>query len=85
MPPLVRLWGPPGLLTGASGAVQQGGWCSSSRIAVEGLWHISSERRGSHVTRRAFTAAEGADSHCQLGNLPLSNALVCLWLDEVLT
>jgi pimeloyl-ACP methyl ester carboxylesterase len=37
------------------------------------------------VTQRIFTIAEGADSHCQLGNLPLSNAVVYDWLDEVLT
>ena len=35
------------------------------------------------VTQRVFTTAEGADSHCQLGNLPLSNAAVYDWLDEV--
>jgi len=37
------------------------------------------------VTQRIFTAAEGADSHCQLGNLPLSNAVIYDWLDEVFT
>ena len=37
------------------------------------------------VTQRVFTTAEGADSHCQLGNLPLSNAVVYDWLDEVFT
>jgi hypothetical protein len=31
-----------------------------------------------------FTTAEGADSGCQLGNLPLSNAVIYDWLDEVL-
>jgi Prolyl oligopeptidase family len=35
------------------------------------------------VTQRVFTTAEGADSHCQLGNLPLSNAVIYDWLDEV--
>ena len=35
------------------------------------------------VTRRVFTMAEGADSHCQFGNLPLSNVVVYDWLDEV--
>jgi alpha-beta hydrolase superfamily lysophospholipase len=34
------------------------------------------------VTKRIFTAAEGADMHCQLGNLPLSCAVVFDWLDE---
>ena len=39
---------------------------------------------GGAVTGRIFTTAEGADSHCQLGNLPLSNAVIYDWLDEVL-
>ena len=35
------------------------------------------------VTKRIFSAEEGADMHCQMGNLPLSNAAVYDWLDEV--
>jgi hypothetical protein len=35
------------------------------------------------VTGRLFTAEEGADMHCQLGNLTLSNAVVYDWLSEV--
>lgn len=35
------------------------------------------------VTKRVFTTAEGADMHCQMGNLPLSNAVVYDWLDEL--
>ena len=35
------------------------------------------------VTRRMFTAAEGADMHCQVGNLSVSNAVVYDWLSEV--
>ncbi len=35
------------------------------------------------VTRRVFTTEEGADMHCQVGNLPLSCAAVYDWLDEV--
>ncbi len=35
------------------------------------------------VTHRVFTVAEGADMHCQMGNLPLSCAAVFDWLDEV--
>jgi pimeloyl-ACP methyl ester carboxylesterase len=35
------------------------------------------------VTRRLFTADEGADMHCQVGNLTLSNAVVYDWLSEV--
>lgn len=42
------------------------------------------ERAGGPVTRRMFTAAEGADTHCQLGNLTLSNAVTLDWLDETL-
>ena len=36
------------------------------------------------VTRRVFDVAEGADMHCQVGNLPLSCAIVYDWLEEVL-
>ena len=36
------------------------------------------------VTQRIFKTAEGADSHCQLANLPLSYAVIYDWLDEVL-
>ena len=41
-------------------------------------------RAGGPVTRRLFTAAEGADTHCQYGNLPLSNAVTLDWLDELM-
>lgn len=34
------------------------------------------------VTSRAFTTEEGADMHCQMGNLALSNAVAFDWLDE---
>jgi len=34
------------------------------------------------VTKRIFTVEEGADMHCQVGNLPLSCAVVFDWLDE---
>jgi hypothetical protein len=43
-----------------------------------------SERVSGPVTRRSFDVSEGADMHCQLGNLPLSNAVVYDWLDGVL-
>jgi hypothetical protein len=36
------------------------------------------------ATRRVFDVGEGADMHCQVGNLPLSNAVVYDWLKEVL-
>ncbi len=35
------------------------------------------------ATKRVFTTLEGADMHCQLGNLPLSCAVVYDWLDEI--
>ena len=35
------------------------------------------------VTSHAFSAMQGADSHCQVGNLAISNAVVYDWLDEV--
>ncbi|MAK55131.1 MAG: dipeptidyl aminopeptidase [Pusillimonas sp.] len=35
------------------------------------------------VTGRIFEPNEGADMHCQLGNLPLSNAVIYNWLDYV--
>lgn len=35
------------------------------------------------VTTRIFEVKEGADMHCQVGNLPLSNAVIYDWLDEV--
>jgi pimeloyl-ACP methyl ester carboxylesterase len=35
------------------------------------------------VTTRIFEIQEGADMHCQVGNLPLSNAVIYDWLDEV--
>lgn len=36
------------------------------------------------VTQRVFSVEEGAEMHCQLGNLPLSNAVVYDWLSETL-
>jgi pimeloyl-ACP methyl ester carboxylesterase len=47
------------------------------------LFESFSRRVSGPVTKRLFTTAEGADTHCQLGNLPLSNAVVYDWLDEV--
>lgn len=35
------------------------------------------------VTRRIFTVEEGADMHCQRGNLPLACSVVYDWLDEL--
>ena len=41
-------------------------------------------RRGVDATLREFTAAEGADGHCQLNNLRLAHLVVFDWLDRVL-
>ncbi|MGE4074277.1 MAG: hypothetical protein AB7F22_01925 [Reyranella sp.] len=34
------------------------------------------------VTCRVFTAAEGADQHCQIGNLPLACDVMAGWPDR---
>lgn len=39
---------------------------------------------GGPVTPRVFTKAEGADAHCQVSNLPLSNQVLYDWLDDTL-
>jgi len=36
------------------------------------------------VTLRTFDVDDGADMHCQLGNLPLSNAVIYDWLSDTL-
>jgi len=41
------------------------------------------KRRGVNVTVREFTAADGADAHCQVNNLRLLHAVVFDWLDGV--
>ena len=41
------------------------------------------KRRGVNVTVREFTAADGADAHCQVNNLRLMHAVVFDWLDGV--
>jgi hypothetical protein len=61
--------------------------CRSPEIPCSEPKNSLLARRGNGVsgpvTKRVFTTAEGADTHCQLGNLPLSNAVVYDWLDEV--
>jgi len=47
-------------------------------------YEVFGEHCGGPVTSRMFTTAEGADTHCQLGNLTLSNAVTMDWLDSVL-
>jgi pimeloyl-ACP methyl ester carboxylesterase len=47
-------------------------------------YEVFAEQAGGPVTRRFFTTAEGADTHCQLGNLTLSNAVTLDWLDDTL-
>jgi len=41
------------------------------------------EHTGGPVTERIFRYEEGADSHCQVTNLPLSSAVLFDWLDEI--
>lgn len=41
------------------------------------------ERRGVDVTVREFTAADGADAHCQVNNLRLMHTVVFDWLDGI--
>lgn len=36
-----------------------------------------------HVSGYVFTELEGADSHCALGNVSFSAAVMYDWLDEV--
>lgn len=45
---------------------------------------VFASKAGGRVTRHVFTRAEGADMHCQVGNLPLGLAVVFDWLEEVL-
>ena len=40
-------------------------------------------RRGVNVTLREFTAAEGADGHCELNNLRLAHLVIFDWLDQI--
>jgi hypothetical protein len=40
-------------------------------------------QRGVEVTLREFTAAEGADGHCQVNNLRLAHLVIFDWLDRV--
>jgi pimeloyl-ACP methyl ester carboxylesterase len=47
-------------------------------------YEVFSKRVGGPVTSRMFTTAEGADTHCQLGNLTLSCAVTLDWLDNTL-
>ncbi len=51
------------------------------RQALELYNHF--KQRGLDVTRREFTAAEGADGHCELNNLRLLHLVVFDWLDRV--
>lgn len=64
--------------------------CPSLALVGEGeglvamdLFESFSRSVNGPVTQRVFTTAEGADTHCQLGNLPISNAVIYDWLDEV--
>ncbi len=65
--------------------------CPSLGVAGEGegaepLAQLETFNRavGGRSDRHLFTAAEGADSHCQAGNPALGAAVILDWLDEVL-
>ncbi len=47
-------------------------------------YEVFADQASGPVTRRMFTVDEGADTHCQLGNLTLSNAVTLDWLDAAL-
>ena len=47
-------------------------------------YEVFADAASGPVTSRMFTADEGADTHCQLGNLTLSNAVTLDWLDATL-
>ena len=47
-------------------------------------YEVFADQASGPVTRRLFTDDEGADTHCQLGNLALSNAVTLDWLDATL-
>jgi len=36
------------------------------------------------VTTRVFTRADQAQSHCQIGNLPLALRIICAWIDSTM-
>ena len=49
------------------------------------LLHLILRQRavGGPVARHVFTAEEGAEGHCQTGNLAYSAAVSMDWLDEL--
>lgn len=47
-------------------------------------WQAFQDAVGGACTPRLFTAVEGADAHCQVGNLAYSAAVALDWLDETL-
>ena len=47
-------------------------------------YQLFADQASGAVTSRMFTGDEGADTHCQLGNLTLSNAVTMDWLDATL-
>ena len=55
-----------------------------SSVAMDPFESFNRGVRGP-VTQHIFTTAEGEDLHCQLGNLPLSSAVICDPQDEVFT
>ena len=49
----------------------------------EKQWREFSEKVKGPVTSYKFTQSEGADTHCQIGNVPYSAAVALDWLDEI--
>lgn len=47
-------------------------------------FNVFARQAGGPVTARMFTTDEGADTHCQLGNLTSSNAVTMDWLEDTL-
>ncbi|WP_233154795.1 alpha/beta hydrolase family protein [Candidimonas nitroreducens] len=63
--------------------------CPSLALVGEGegaeplrQWRVFQDAVGGLCTPRLFTALEGADAHCQAGNLSYSAAVAMDWLDE---
>jgi pimeloyl-ACP methyl ester carboxylesterase len=44
---------------------------------------VDFKKRGVPITVRRFTAAEGADGHCQVNNLRLAHMVIFDWLDRL--
>ena len=59
-------------------------WSAPAKATARQQFETFCSRMFGPVTQRVFEVAEGADMHCQVGNLPRSNAVVYDWLEETL-